>query len=505
MTLDTPIKLLKPPNPVPSFKEDFPLSITKTMNLPYLFDSMTFPLLQSIAAATDTRERIAELGPSDVDRLGNEVSGAFKRCSVSESTIPVAEREVNEVMLACIGNIDSCLSGALQMLFRRTVATPDNLKALFRMADPDIRTGMVRIHAIWHLCMLTSLRSIWDIQLKNVVSGETGSSNSVAFHMIRAMALALSITPYLDATSTLNSTRGPLSNSRAWVSLGEALGICQDEPEMVMDLLMRFDWPSIFKRSDCHITDNPGDRSFWDSVLFVRLHLWPVRRLVQDPNDETAKQFLKKQKGSCVELFHRILRRIISGEIWSQGANSSRFEDLGPVGIFLMDFMNCLAPLPCDRETDALVRRARSSLLESHMTSLLSEVMVLAQSPESAQTHISHMEHVLELMDEDGYWKELKKESPSNKWLRFSRLYLQGGRVDYQKIAKSIKKANQKSVKKDLTEGEMCACCFVLESNLQCKLLKCSRCRQIKYCSGECQKEHWKKAHKKQCKKATAD
>ena len=29
---------------------------------------------------------------------------------------------------------------------------------------------------------------------------------------------------------------------------------------------------------------------------------------------------------------------------------------------------------------------------------------------------------------------------------------------------------------------------------------QCSKCRFISYCSKECQKEHWEKVHKKQCK-----
>merc|ERR1712098_654381 len=41
-----------------------------------------------------------------------------------------------------------------------------------------------------------------------------------------------------------------------------------------------------------------------------------------------------------------------------------------------------------------------------------------------------------------------------------------------------------------------CAFCGVV----QLKMKICSRCKQVNYCSGQCQKSHWKE-HKRQCKK----
>lgn len=48
---------------------------------------------------------------------------------------------------------------------------------------------------------------------------------------------------------------------------------------------------------------------------------------------------------------------------------------------------------------------------------------------------------------------------------------------------------------------EMCANCFVLETDLPrgTTLSQCSQCRVAKYCGRDCQAEHWKKEHKKQC------
>jgi hypothetical protein len=38
--------------------------------------------------------------------------------------------------------------------------------------------------------------------------------------------------------------------------------------------------------------------------------------------------------------------------------------------------------------------------------------------------------------------------------------------------------------------------CFLGEGN---HLMRCSNCHKVKYCSKDCQREHWKKAHKDQC------
>jgi hypothetical protein len=131
---------------------------------PYDQDARHFQLLQKVS---ESNEYIHSFQPSDIDKLGVEISKAFQRASVPESTVAREEREVNEVMLGCIGTIDYALSlkkgtgrvGAMLMLYRRTIVTPDNLQALFRMCDSSIRTGKVRCHAFWHLKTLRSLES----------------------------------------------------------------------------------------------------------------------------------------------------------------------------------------------------------------------------------------------------------------------------------------------------------------------------------------------------------
>jgi hypothetical protein len=102
-------------------------------------------------------------------------------------------------------------------------------------------------------------------------------------------------------------------------------------------------------------------------------------------------------------------------------------------------------------------------------------------------------------------WKTLHEESEEARWQRFHRNYLTHDAIPdgNKKMSKILLKGTKKNFKAttNLTEGEMCANCYVLEKTLDEKLLKCGQCRVIKYCSRECQREHWKKAHKKQCKK----
>jgi hypothetical protein len=99
-------------------------------------DHLNFHLLQRISA---DNECFHSLQPSDIDKLGDEISLALQRASVPESTVSVAERKMNEMMVGSIGRVDHQLSlktdiardGAMLMLYRRTIITPDNFEAVF--------------------------------------------------------------------------------------------------------------------------------------------------------------------------------------------------------------------------------------------------------------------------------------------------------------------------------------------------------------------------------------
>lgn len=50
----------------------------------------------------------------------------------------------------------------------------------------------------------------------------------------------------------------------------------------------------------------------------------------------------------------------------------------------------------------------------------------------------------------------------------------------------------------------VCANCLRTESEEGKGLKSCSKCLLTFYCSKECQKDHWKSAHKKECKEIVA-
>jgi hypothetical protein len=470
---------------------------------PYENDALKFPLLQAISAPG--YEACNSLTSKDIDALGVEITRAYKRCSVPESSVSSEEREVNEVMLGCIGTVDKRLqsnsqtsseAGATFMLFRRVILTPTIVSALLEMMDPKVRTGRAQCHAIWHLHELRQNKFSWNIRLDD--------GTSFAMGLIKAMAKSLD--PILHAEHKKICCRGiTLCSLTAWSLLGEALGVCKYPPEQVVHVLLDYDWPAILQRTDAALAE---DNVFFDLSIFIHLHKWCVGALAKDSNNQKAKELLHRL-GSCHTLFQRSLKRIISGAIWFDNSRSKP-DMLGPVVHYLKAAMNCLVPVPDDIETDALVRRARMCIMEAFMVSMMGEVTVLAANPERSAVLIGEINMLLDRID-DGNWQALKSESDNDRWARFQQVYpFSKKHVEAERalLAKKVKKNDYyyKQLKQgpDMSGGDMCTNCHVLEANLQLhsKLMKCAGCRQIMYCSRSCQMEHWKKIHKKQCSRS---
>jgi hypothetical protein len=468
---------------------------------PYDNDANKFPLLQAISRpGNEGDEACNRLTSKDIDDLGVEIERAYKRCSVPESSVSIEEREINEVMLGCIGTVDHRLQGNSQtsseagatfMLYRRVVLTPANVSALLQMTDPKVRTGRAQCHAIWHLGQLRQNKFSWKVRLEG--------GTSFAMGLIKAMAASLE--PNVQAEHR-NMCRGPMRCSKmAWTTFEEALGVCKYPPEQVVHVLLDYDWPAILQRPD-----SGAQEHHQDSTTFCLLHKWCVGALAKDGNNQEAKELLHRL-GRCHALFQKCLKRIISDAIWFP-TRESKPDVLMPVVNYLKAAMNCLVPGPDDIETDGLVRRARMCIMEVFMTSMMDEAMVVAASPERVTLVIGEINMLLDRID-DGNWQALKSESDDDRWDRFQKVYLVSTEfieADRARLAKAVKKCFDQHLKagSDLSRGDMCTNCHVLEANLQprSKLMKCAGCRQIMYCSRSCQMEHWKKIHKKRCSRS---
>jgi hypothetical protein len=463
---------------------------------PFDKDYLHFPLLQAIDADLDA---FKTLQPKDVDAFGVEIQKAFQRCSVPETTVSTIEREVNESMLGTIRMIESRMTlnggssseaGATLLLFRRVLLTPANMTALLKMADPHVRSGAVRCRAIWLLNALRQVMSVWKIRL------EDGTSFAMGF--IQALAKGLDPTIQVEHSSH-NECH---CNLITWGLLPTALVICKDSPCKVVDILLQYDWPAILQRQDACVVVKPDEKSFYDVVTYFQIHACAVRLLAEDPNSTKARDLLRSL-GNCNILFRRILDDVVTGKIWS--VSGQKFFELAPTINTLTAMLNCLVVVPDDHELDALVRRAKMCIMETFMTCML-EGNTMADRART-MGGMQSINLFLELVD-DACWQELKHETLDSRWARFRATYLSASPESLAKHhkakAKKLKKMCQDGLKiADLSGGEMCANCHVLETSLQngLTLSKCARCQQIKYCSRTCQGEHWKRAHKKLCAK----
>jgi hypothetical protein len=88
--------------------------------------------------------------------------------SVPESTISAQERIANKVM---IGSISARLYFRSQelWLFRQSILTTENLEALLRMTDADIRSSFVKCRAIQlpYRYKFSGVESLWSIKMND--------------------------------------------------------------------------------------------------------------------------------------------------------------------------------------------------------------------------------------------------------------------------------------------------------------------------------------------------
>jgi hypothetical protein len=437
--------------------------------------------------------------PRDIDQLVEEIGGVLQRCRVDESNISDEERKLNEEMTLCVNHLfdaifDRCetndaSAGAVALLLQKRISTPTNLEALLRMMDADVRTGIVRCRSSILIMILTSMGFVWGLKM-NDGSYFTSCLVSCCSKSLDDEANQSKQIPHEAGCHCGNAGR----------MLVMALQTLKEDPLKVLDRVTPFDWKKILETYPYAELPDKCVRYrifsiLWDKSLAV---------LVLDRSNSKAKSFLRKL-GSCHELFRSCLRRLVAiRSLPSSPEDTLAFlHNLRPLSRFLSNFLSCLVPPPSDPETGVLVSLANHSLKEVRPTVLAA----IQFHKELAINHISIIPYdSMMVYTQADSWIRVKHLSDDDRWRRLETAFLAGQQAgDLKKTLKTHRQNTRKSMKSHseahLGIDEMCTNCLRLESGLEegKKLMKCSWCKQVSYCSRECQKEHWKKFHKKEC------
>jgi hypothetical protein len=222
--------------------------------------------------------------------------------------------------------------------------------------------------------------------------------------------------------------------------------------------------------------------------------------LKENADHSLAREFLQKLE-MCHDFFRGMLEHLIrltrSLPSASKEEIGSMFYRLNLIRRVLWHYSNSFSPPPDYPRTDALVQLAQHTLTEARPS-----VMAALQDPtvEIRITFtIAYYDELLSHTDAS-QWAGLKRLSELQRRQRFEDALSKRPsmhKTRRHEVAEALKRNMEQSYGKD----EMCASCYLLESELGEgeTLSKCGWCKQVTYCSRECQKQHWNKAHKKEC------
>jgi hypothetical protein len=436
--------------------------------------------------------------PRDIDQLVEEIGGVLQRCRVDESTVSDEERKKNEELMAFIYKVhntiqnssygDAGARSALLLLFRKRIATPTNLEALLRMMDADIRTGTVRCVATNLVVVLCAMTPIYGLRMND------GSN----FASCLVSCCSKSLQDEADQSRQIPHITG----CNCWDAgriLKTAMITAKEDPLKVLDRVAGFDWKTILETSVLR----PENENTSFQLFYLLWHV-AVNVLVLDRSNSKAKSFLR-MLGSCHELFRRSLRRLVALRSFPSAPGNMRttLKDLRLLSMFHEVFHHCLVPPPSDPEIEVLMSLANHSLKEVRHT--IVAAIQLDNDPEACIT-TERYDIMIQRAQAD-WWTLVKHRSDDDRWRTLETVYLSEQPAgDLKKTLKTHRQDAKKYMKSKAEaqhgNDEMCTNCFRLESGLEegKKLMICGWCKQVNYCSRECQMEHWKKFHRKECR-----
>jgi hypothetical protein len=373
---------------------------------------------------------------------------------------------------------------ALLVLFRKRVATPENLDALLCMIDTDIQTGKIRCIAFKLLYKLVDgVDYSWGLKM------EDGSYFATSCIVACCKALENETNEDCNNRHTERSCTCALLASSF---LNRAIVMTKDGPVTVIERVHAFNWDQILSKANKNNTEAYN----W----FVSMYFLCLEALKENAEHFSAQKFLEKLE-MCHDFYCGALEHLVR---MARSLSSLPKEEIGKLLSRLTLIRNALriystrlTPPPTDPKTKVLVRLAQQTLKEGRPTA----VAALQDPTVEMKINFTIEDYDELLLHTDAHqWAGLKTLSDSQRRERFE-AELKGHPTTRKTLRRGAKKFLKNAAEQSFGNDEMCASCYVLESKLGEgeQLSKCGWCKQVTYCSRECQKLHWNKAHKEEC------
>jgi hypothetical protein len=444
-------------------------------------DKADYPILRGDLFSTD-----------NMDGFIREIIQVLERCSMPQLTFSDEERADNEYLIYRVLEVDMAIAllkgegyEAYRLLLHKRLATPDNLDALLRMVDTDMQTGNIRCIAFKILYRLVQVNSTWSLKMKD------GSYFATAYVATCCKTLENESN---DDIKNRHTERFCDCFDIAPLYLTTAIHVTKDAPVTVIERVHAFNWAQILSKTQAKANEFETDPNQW----FIGLHSLCMNALRKNADHSLAREFLQKLE-MCHDFFRGVLEHLVT---LTRSLPSAPREEIGnllnPLSLIQIVLQICsfsLTPPPHDPKMDVLVRLAHQTLKEGRPS------VAALQDPTVDQDGFA-LEDYDELLSHTNaqQWAGLKTLSDLQRRQKFEDA-LNRHASDHKAARRGVRKDLKNAIGKSNGKDELCANCYMLESKMDEgeKLSKCGWCKQVTYCSRECQKLHWKKAHKKEC------
>jgi hypothetical protein len=423
-----------------------------------------------------------------------EIIQVLELCSKPETNFSDAERADNAELIGRVLEVDTAIAflkeegyEAFLLLFRKRLATPDNLEMLLSMVDVDVQTGEIRCIAFGLLGKLVQVDFVWSLKMKD------GSYFATSYLATCCKALENETN---EDSNNRHAERSCECAHIASIFLFTAMSMTKDAHVKVIERVHSFNWAQILSRAD--------QIDFGPYKWFISLYTLCMDVLKENADHSLAREFVRKLE-MCHDFFCGALEHLVR---LTRSLPSVPKEEIGKllyrlnlIRSVLGKYSTRLTPPPTDPKT-VLVRLAHHTLMEARPTVMAA----LQDTTVEIRVKLVVIKFVIADYDEllfytdASQWAGLKNASERQRRQQFEAdltKHASGHKTMRRGTRKSLKNAIERTFGKD----EMCANCYVLESRLGEgeTLSKCGWCRQVTDCSRECQKHDWNKAHKTEC------